>query len=458
MNGLTNKTPYSDESKDNIQLNLFDDVNNQEVQEDMFTLVKDWTNKVLVSMDSISKGDEMMKFDVVIGNPPYQEETKGDSTSSNPIYNYFMDEAFKLADKVCLITPARFLFNAGQTSKTWNKERLNDSHFKVNYYEQISSKVFPNTDIKGGVAITYRDCKRVLGPIDIFIAIPELQKIYKSVVKGGLFGESISSIIYPRTSYKLSKALHNDFPEAYKFLSKGHEFDLSSNIFERLAFIFYDDKPNDEYSYIQVLGRLKNERVLKWVRRDYIIEHPNLNKYKVFLPKSNGSGAIGEVLSTPLIGEPLVGGTETFMSFGAFDDKYDAESCLKYIFLVLTLTDEVYSVFTSSKIPNYLNRTKTMLWIAFIAYASWVLGCTVGGFISISIPGIDYVITEFFFLVMLSQLLLDKSYVPTTVGLFCSVAAFLLVGNNFILLAIIFSMLALLLLKKKLATNKGGKI
>ena len=58
----------------------------------------------------------------------------------------------------------------------------------------------------------------------------------------------------------------------------------------------------------------------------------------------------------------------------------------------------------------------------------------------------------------MSQLLLDKSYVPTTVGLFCSVAAFLLVGNNFILLAIIFSMLALLLLKKKLATNKGGKI
>ena len=128
--------------------------------------------------------------------------------------------------------------------------------------------------------------------------------------------------------------------------------------------------------------------------------------------------------------------------------KIKKESCLKYIFLV----------FTSSKIPNYLNRTKTMLWIAFIAYASWVLGCTVGGFISISIPGIDYVITEFFFLVMLSQLLLDKSYVPTTVGLFCSVAAFLLVGNNFILLAIIFSMLALLLLKKKLATNKGGKI
>ncbi|WP_298606391.1 Eco57I restriction-modification methylase domain-containing protein [uncultured Veillonella sp.] len=336
MNGLTNQTPYSDDSKDNIQLNLFDEVNNQEQQGDMFTLIKDWKNKMLVSVDSISKGDEMMKFDVVIGNPPYQEETKGDSSSSNPIYNYFMDEAFKLADKVCLITPARFLFNAGQTSKAWNKERLNDPHFKVNYYEQISYRVFPNTDIKGGVAITYRDCEKILGPIDIFISIPELGSIYKSVVKGDRFSESIISIIYPRTSYKLTEKLHRDFPDAHKYLSKGHEFDLSSNIFERLSFIFFDKKPRDEFSYIQILGRLKNERILKWVRSDYIINHPNLNKYKVFLPKSNGSGAIGEVLSTPLVGEPLVGeplvgGTETFMSFGAFNCKYDAESCLKYI-------------------------------------------------------------------------------------------------------------------------------
>ena len=46
MNGLTKQTPYSDDSKDNIQLNLFDDVNNQEKMGDMFTLVKDWKNKV----------------------------------------------------------------------------------------------------------------------------------------------------------------------------------------------------------------------------------------------------------------------------------------------------------------------------------------------------------------------------------------------------------------------------
>ena len=49
------------------------------------------------------------------------------------------------------------------------------------------------------------------------------------------------------------------------------------------------------------------------------------------MPKSNGSGAIGEVLSTPLIGEPLIGHTQTFISIGKFSEKNSANACLKYI-------------------------------------------------------------------------------------------------------------------------------
>lgn len=330
MNGLTKRTPYSADS-DAAQLDLFDTVNDETDHGDKFTLIKNWFIKEYVTIDEISKGETEMKFDVVIGNPPYQEETEGQSSSSNPIYNYFMDESFRLADQVCLVTPARFLFNAGQTPKKWNKERLSDPHFKVPYYEQDSSKVFVNTDIKGGVAIIYRDRNKILGPIDIFITIPELAKLYKTVFKSSNFGESLSKIIYPRTSYKLTKKLHEDYPKVHEYLSCGHDFDLSSNIFERLDFIFFDKKPKDGFEYIRILGRYNNQRMFKWVRKDYIIDHPNLEKYKVFLPKSNGSGAIGEVLSTPLVGEPLVGGTETFMSFGAFDTKFEAEACLTYI-------------------------------------------------------------------------------------------------------------------------------
>ena len=330
MNGLTKQTPYSDDSKDNIQLNLFDEVNNQDQQGDMFTLIKDWKNKMLVSVDSISKGDEMMKFDVVIGNPPYQEETEG--TSDKPIYNYMMDAAEEIADKVCLITPARFLFNAGKTPKAWNRKKLNDPHFKVNYYEQDSSKIFSNTVIKGGVAITYRDNNKDFGAIGTFTAFYELNSIYQKVYKSNDF-ETFSALVVAPESYKLTDKLHQDHPNAESQLSKGHKYDVTTNIFDKLPQIFKIELSADELKtdFIKIIGREHNLRSEKWIRKDYINGPDNLYGYKVILPKSNGSGAIGEVLSTPLIGEPLIGHTQTFISVGNFSTYEEAVACLKYI-------------------------------------------------------------------------------------------------------------------------------
>lgn len=83
-----------------------------------------------------------MKFDFIIGNPPYQDETLGENKNfAPPIYNLFMDEAYEIGDKVELITPARFLFNAGYTPKTWNQKMLNDPHFKVLYYESNAKAI-----------------------------------------------------------------------------------------------------------------------------------------------------------------------------------------------------------------------------------------------------------------------------------------------------------------------------
>ena len=335
MNGLTKQTPYSDNTKGNIQLNLFDEVNDQGKKGDRFTLVKDWENKVLVSVDSISKGDEKMKFDVVIGNPPYQEEMEG--TSDKPIYNYMMDASEEIADKVCLITPARFLFNAGKTPKSWNRKKLNDPHFKVNYYEQDSSKVFPNTDIQGGVVITYSDNKRDYGTIGTFTPFLVLNTIMDkvSLVSGD---ESLSELIYAPESYKLSQDIHVEYPDIENRLSKGHKFDVTTNIFEKLPEFFKAqlDSNENERDYIKFIGRENNARCEKWIKRKYINGPDNLYEYKVILPKSNGSGAIGEVPSTPLIGEPLIGEplighTQTFISIGCFKNYDEAEACIKYI-------------------------------------------------------------------------------------------------------------------------------
>lgn len=54
-------------------------------------------------------------------------------------------------------------------------------------------------------------------------------------------------------------------------------------------------------------------------------------KWKVILPKSNGSGSFGEVLSSPEIGQPAMGHTQTFISIGAFETSYEAKALLKYL-------------------------------------------------------------------------------------------------------------------------------
>lgn len=121
-----------------------------------------------------------MKWDFVIGNPAYQDQTLGDNKGfAPPIYDKFLDAAYQISDKVEMIHPARFLFNAGSTPKEWNQKMLNDPHLEVLMYEQQSAKVFANTDIKGGVVVTYRDTTKNFGKIEIFTAYDELNSLRK---------------------------------------------------------------------------------------------------------------------------------------------------------------------------------------------------------------------------------------------------------------------------------------
>lgn len=278
------------------------------------------------------KEDEM-KFDAVVGNPPYQTMANGDANGSDPIYHRFIDVSKKMAPLGTLITPARFLFNAGKTPKDWNEKILNDEHFKVVKYYAKSTDVFPTVDIKGGVAITLFDAQTNFGKIGTFSAYPELSSALRKIIDDKF--QPLSSIIYAAESYRFTQTLHDENPDAAKVLSKGHLFDLKSPVMEKLSWIFVDEDERKE-NYVAIYGRVENKRVLKWIDRRYISVPDNFASFKVFLPHSNGSGAIGEVLSTPLVGEPLVGEplvghTQTFISIGKFKTKFEAEACLKYI-------------------------------------------------------------------------------------------------------------------------------
>lgn len=241
-----------------------------------------------------------------------------------------MDECYKLSDRVELIHPARFLFNAGSTPKAWNKKILNDPHFKIIHYEADCSKIFPGTDIKGGIVISYHDAKKNFGAIKIFAPSNELSQILKKA-NPATHDKSFSSIIVTSYAYHFLEKLYEEHPEFRGCLSKGHEYDFKSNVFEKMSKAFWSAMPNDGREYIRILGRINNERCYKFIREDYVNEVSNLHYYKVFLSGATGTGKFGEAIVTPFIGYPGDGSTETFMSIGKFNTQDEAENVIKYI-------------------------------------------------------------------------------------------------------------------------------
>jgi hypothetical protein len=208
------------------------------------------------------------------------------------------------------------LFNAGATPKEWNKQMLNDPHLSVPLYEPDSQKIFSGVDIKGGVCVTFWDKNQTDGGLGgTFIAYEELRSILAKTKPGGF-----DKIVGPRGETKLTVALDKKYP---------NDLRIAPNYFDRFPEVFV--KSPDAKHKIKIIGLEKGNKRAERYANSEIVNDPKLNKWKVFLPKSNGSGAIGEVLSTPLTGEPLTGCTYSFLQIGSFDSKLEAQNCMKYI-------------------------------------------------------------------------------------------------------------------------------
>lgn len=276
------------------------------------------------------------KFDVVIGNPPYQEDSVGESTHNMPIYDKFMDAAFEVGDQVVLITPARFLFNAGFTPKAWNEKMLADEHLRVAHFEPDSNRLFPGlTDpIKGGIAVTHRDAGRKLGPIGFFTQHPQLDAILSKVQSSG--ADSLTDLgITNDRQHRYTDKMHEENPTARSLMSAGNPYKLDAGAFDRLPFLFHEKLPSDGFDYVEVYGLSGRKRTTRWLRRDYITGPRSFAAYKVAVPAANGSGSttdfFGVALNNPTVLGPDVAVTSTFLTIGAFDTEAEAEALLKYV-------------------------------------------------------------------------------------------------------------------------------
>ena len=284
-------------------------------------------NELLTYLQNLFfKGERHMKFDIIIGNPPYQLSDGGAQASARPIYQLFIQNAIALNPKyLSMIIPSRWM-TGGKGLDSFREEMIKSKHFRLLHDYFDSKRCFPNNDIKGGVCYFLWDkdyqgqteifahtsngtkkSKRYLqdGDCDIFIRSEELVSIKNKILAKSV--NSFASIVSARKPYGL---------EAETMLSAA-KYGLPE---------FSDTKIDDGYSVFG-LGP-KQARTWKYIPKDYPLpkRSPCLNKYKVFIAEAYGCGAIGEVPSTP--GQLC---TETFLEIGPFETEIEAANVIKYI-------------------------------------------------------------------------------------------------------------------------------
>lgn len=273
-----------------------------------------------------------VKFDVIIGNPPYQlSDGGGTGSSATPIYQKFVEAAKALDPRyLCMIIPARW-FTGGKGLDDFRKRMTRDNKIShlVDYVD--SKECFSGVDIKGGVcyflrdkyhtgathiithksngAITESEHSLNIPGVDIFVRDSELVEILRCVMPKCDKG-CMSNIVSPRKPYGL----------AADFIGKEPKYGLPK----------VSDLPCN--GGFELLGLKNGKRVSKYLPQDYPIPKTEWMKYyKVFVSKAYGNGNIGEVAPDPISANPRQICTETFIQIGKFRTEGEVLNCIKYM-------------------------------------------------------------------------------------------------------------------------------
>ena len=132
------------------------------------------------------------------------------------------------------------------------------------------------------------------------------------------------------------------------------------------------------------------------------------------------------------------------------------------IYMVLTLTDETYSILCSVQYDPGLDENRANFYIALLNHFYWIFGCLVGScagrLLSFDITGIDFSATAFFLVVVINQWRQYRTRLPFVTALICAFVFYLLLGKDFFLIPTLITCLAaLILLRKPVEEMEGQK-
>ena len=276
------------------------------------------------------KGDKKMKFDIIIGNPPYQlNDGGGTGSSAGPIYNLFVEQAISLKPKyLCMIIPSRW-FSGGKGLEDFRNKMINDHRISL-LHDYMNAKVcFPTASIEGGVCyfLWERDYD---GECTIVTHDSDGSIVDKST---RYLGSSASSDIFVRNE----KAL-----DILKTVTKNKYKSFDAIVSSRNPFKLGDPTNQCEISPTgnsRVLGYFDRTRSFRYLKKGIVIPsgHELVDKYKLFVSKADGAaGQIGNPIPARIMGKAELGEpgdvcSETYLVVGPFISKEQALNAQTYM-------------------------------------------------------------------------------------------------------------------------------
>ncbi|WP_201353742.1 Eco57I restriction-modification methylase domain-containing protein [Hydrogenimonas urashimensis] len=259
-----------------------------------------------------------MKFDVIVGNPPYQLSDSGYGTSAKPIYHKFVQQAKKLKPRyLTMIIPARW-FSGGKGLDSFREEMLTDNRIREIHDFPDATHVFPGVQIKGGVC--YFLWKR---------DEPGLCKVFSyskdntpSVMERPLLEDGADTFIrYNEAIPILKKVREKKEPSLMSQISSRKPFGLDTT-FKGETKPFKDCIKIYQNGGIGYIGIEKISKGLEYVPL-----------YKVMIPPlGSGSDSFPHpILGQPFVAEPNSACTETYLIAGAYDNAQEAENLKNYL-------------------------------------------------------------------------------------------------------------------------------